>query len=125
VTAQLEMFENYSTNGSADWMPQPAYREGDEGAQTPEPPATDNRVDHGLSQDRDQHSPQVGQGPVQTIGLAQALGDQTPAPFDAWTDPGPQLGLDAVPAWLRLPGEEGHVEMDRNMRPVTPPGAGP
>ena len=70
-------------------------------------------------------TPQVGQGPVQTIGLAQALGDRTPAPFDAWTDPGPRAPLDAVPAWLRLPGEEGHIPMDRNMRPVTPPGAGP
>ena len=46
-------------------------------------------------------------------------------PFDAWTDPGPRAPLDAVPAWLRLPGEPGHIPMDRNMRPVTPPGAGP
>lgn len=27
-------------------------------------------------------------------------------------------GLDTIPAWLRLPGEPGYVEMDRFMRPV-------
>lgn len=26
--------------------------------------------------------------------------------------------LDEIPAWLRVPGEEGHVEMDRFMRRV-------
>lgn len=44
-----------------------------------------------------------------------------PEPFDflAHDDPATRPGsLDDVPAWLRVPGEEGHIELDANMRPA-------
>ena len=73
----------------------------DEAHQTP---ASDSRVDRDPRQDRGQHSPQVGRGPVGGTSLAQALGN-TAAPFDF--APGPECEPQPdrpVPAWLRLPG---------------------
>ena len=53
--------------------------------------------------------------------LTRAVAEEIEAaPFDDWTDPGPPLGIESVPAWLRLPGEEGYVELDRFMRAVKP-----
>jgi hypothetical protein len=40
-------------------------------------------------------------------------------PFHAWTPLGPPLPFESIPAWLRLPGEPGWIELDRFMRRVS------
>ena len=49
--------------------PAGSQRESSDG-RTSQAPASDSRAGRDLSQDRDQHNPSVGQGPVQTTGLA-------------------------------------------------------
>jgi len=44
--------------------------------------------------------------------------------FVDWTDLGPPLPFESIPAWLRLPGEPGWIELDRYMRRVGKGGAG-
>jgi hypothetical protein len=44
--------------------------------------------------------------------------------FVDWTDLGPPLPFESIPAWLRLPGEPGYLELDRYMRRVSKGGAG-
>jgi len=39
--------------------------------------------------------------------------------FVDWTDLGPPLPFEQIPAWLRLPGEPGYLELDRYMRRVS------
>jgi hypothetical protein len=39
--------------------------------------------------------------------------------FLDWTDLGPPLPFETIPAWLRLPGEPGWIELDRYMRRVS------
>jgi hypothetical protein len=42
-----------------------------------------------------------------------------PPPEDIeWSPLGPPLPFETIPAWLRLPGEPGYVELDQFMRPV-------
>jgi len=36
--------------------------------------------------------------------------------FVDWTDLGPALPFETIPEWLRLPGEDGYLELDRYMR---------
>jgi hypothetical protein len=38
--------------------------------------------------------------------------------FHDWTDLGPPLPFESIPAECRLPGEPGYVEMDKFMRPA-------
>ena len=44
--------------------------------------------------------------------------------FHDWTDLGPPLPFEQIPAWLRLPGEPGWIELDRYMRRVSGKGGG-
>ena len=104
MSKQLELFGGYSKSGDADWTGQPAYREGDEGAQTPESPTANIGHDPRSRQDR-HHNPSVGRGPVQTTGLAQALGNAR-SPYD-FSEPDPRAEPRPEwipPEWLRLPG---------------------
>ena len=41
-----------------------------------------------------------------------------PPPDIEWSPLGPPLPFETIPAWLRLPGEPGYVELDQFMRPV-------
>ena len=77
VSAALELFGRVSRSGSPRRNGRRGNREGGTCDAPHEAPATDNGDDQSCDQDRD-HSPQVGQGPVQTIGLAQALGNPPP-----------------------------------------------
>jgi hypothetical protein len=43
--------------------------------------------------------------------------------FHSWTDLGPALPFEQIPAWLRLPGEPGRIELDRYMRRVSEKGS--
>jgi hypothetical protein len=43
--------------------------------------------------------------------------------FRDWTDLGPPLPFETIPAWLRLPGEDGYLELDRYMRRVSVKGS--
>ena len=36
-----------------------------------------------------------------------------------WSPLGPPLPFESIPAWLRLPGEPGYLELDRYMRRVS------
>jgi hypothetical protein len=108
VTNQLELFGDCSTNGNAGQNHLTGATVGENDASTSSYPASDSRVDRDPRQDRGHDNPKVGQGPVQTTGLAQALGN-TPAPFDFSAairdDPRAVPRPDVpVPTWLRLPG---------------------
>ena len=70
---------------------------------THQTPASDSRVDHDPRQDRGHDNPKVGQGPVQTIGLA----------------PGPR---EPIPRRLRLPGR--HPRRPARRAPARRAGAG-
>jgi len=39
--------------------------------------------------------------------------------FHDWTDLGPPLPFETIPPEIRLPGEPGHLELDRYMRRVS------
>lgn len=73
-----------------------------------ETPAANHGGDPDQGQDRHRSS-SVGQGPVQTSGLAQALGKSSPEPFDFAAHPDPRAvprpGW-VVPEELRLPTDE-------------------
>ena len=74
-------------------------------AQTSQTPASDSRVDRDPRQDRGHDNPKVGRGPVQTTGLAQALGNAR-SPYD-FSEPDPRAEPRPewiTPEWLRLPG---------------------
>ena len=91
----MELFGGWGKNGNA---------------RRDEPPgvtASDSRAGRDPRQDRRHDNPKVGQGPVQTTGLARALGNTTPEPFDftAERDPRCEPRPDwTPPEWLRLPG---------------------
>ena len=103
---QLELFGGWGRREIPDRNGPVRLSEGarcDEAHQTP---ASDSRVDRDPRQDRGQHSPQVGRGPVGETSLAQALGN-TPAPFDFAAHPDPNTTPQPdrpIPAWLTLPG---------------------
>jgi len=67
------------------------------------------------------HQPSLPLEPVQApSGARHVATERTPSltvDFWDWTDPGPCAPLDTIPAWLRLPGETGYLELDRYMRP--------
>lgn len=83
-------------------------------AYTSEAPIADTCARGDRSQDR-HRSPPIGQGPVQTIGLAQALGKLPPFDFSAAIARDPRavpMPDVPVPEWLRLPG----VDLPANAR---------
>lgn len=102
---QLELFGESGRSGLPARIGRAGNREGGRCDDAHQAPAADICDDPDQGQGR-HHSPQVGRGPVQATGLAQALGNP-PAPFDF------QAAIDAdpravpqddrpVPAFLRL-----------------------
>ena len=102
---QMELFGGWGRREiPAGEGPAGSQRE-NQGAQTPSTPVADSCTRDDPRQDRDHSSP-VGQGPVQTTGLAQALGN-TPNSYDYdFSEPDPRCEPRpdwTPPEWLRLP----------------------
>ena len=103
----MELFGGRGKNGNAHQNDLMGVTVGENDGQTSSYPASDSRVDRDPRQDRRHDNPKVGQGPVQTIGLAQALGNPaTPHDYDfSERDPRCEPRPDwTPPEWLRLPG---------------------
>ena len=107
MSEQLELFGGWGKNGNAHQNDLMGVTVGENDASTSSYPASGTYTDRDPRQDRRHDNPKVGQGPVQTIGLARALGNTTPEPFDftAERDPRCEPRPDwTPPEWLRLPG---------------------